>query len=374
MSRPDIARLALALLAGLALGWWLRGRDAAPPAVPVAAVAAPADGAPDATTRAIPDTVPATDSAELIDNLAATRELLARWFPVLGSGDAHDGPDYSAERVFYDQFRLVDEALASLRAQTPGHTDLYVVAFAGDGDENVFRNEVEYVEKLFSERFDARGRVVVLENNPATVETRPLATWTNLELVLDGLLEQDRFDPDEDILLLFMTSHGDEDHDLYVGMDNLPLDWIGAEDLSEILNTRPFRWRVNIISACYSGGFVDGLRNSTSMVITAARADRTSFGCGANSDITYFGKAFFVEGLNQTDTFRGAFEIARQLIADWEAADEQQASEPQIASTPLIEAKLAQWRSGIRLGPPQPFAPAGAPAPSNQSSAKSMKQ
>ena len=127
---------------------------------------------------------------------------------------------------------------------------------------------------------------------------------------------------------------------------------------------------MNIISACYSGGFVDALKNSTSMVITAARRDRTSFGCGAESDITYFGDAFLVQGLNQTDSFRGAFEIARQLIAEWEERDKQTPSEPQIASTPLIEAKLADWRRGIRLGPPQSFRVAGAA----QSSEKSTKE
>jgi hypothetical protein len=365
MTGTDAARLAFALLLGFASGFWLRDRqrDAEPSAPTPSAVV-------DSGTALPHDTK--ADTKALLADLAAMRELVTRWFPALASDSEPEAPDYSPERVFYDQFRLVDEALAALRPQTPGRTDLYVVAFAGDGDENVFRNEAEYVEKLFSERYDARDRVVVLENNPATVETRPLATWTNLELVLDGLLEHDRFDPEEDILLLFMTSHGDEDHSLYVGMGVMPFDWIAADDLSRIVNARPFRWRVSIISACYSGGFLEGLKNSTSMVITAARADRTSFGCGAESDLTYFGKAFFVDGLNQTDTFRGAFEIARQLIADWEEADKQTASEPQIASTPLIEAKLAQWRRGFTLGPPQPFAVPKAAAA--QPSAKSTKQ
>lgn len=376
MNRTEAARLLLALLLGLALGLFFRGRGepdptSAPPVIREKPRRPELPPSPAAPVTAVP--TPAAPTAEvttLLRDLRATRDLLARWFPALADEPARDAPDYSAERVLYDQHRLVGEALAGLRPQTSGRTDLYVVAFGGDGDENVFRNEVEYVEKLFSERFRAHGRVVVLENNPATVETRPLATWSNLELVLDGLLEDNRFDPDEDILLLFLTSHGDEDHYLYVGMDVLPLDWIGADDLSRMLNERPFRWRVSIVSACYSGGFIDGLKNSTSMVITASRADRTSFGCGSDSDITFFGKAFFVEGLNQTDSFRGAFQIARQQIDEWEADEKQTPSEPQIASTPLIEAKLAQWRRSITLGPPQPFQT----AKPVQSSEKSTKQ
>lgn len=379
MNRREAARLLLALLLGLGFGLFFGGRGEPNPAsAPLTAREEPRRPAlpppPAAPATAAPaSTAPATQSEALLRDLGATRDLLARWFPALAEEPAPDDPDYSAERVLYDQHRLVGEALAGLRAQTPGRTDLYVVAFGGDGDENVFRNEVEYVEKLFSERYGARGRVVVLENNPATVETRPLATWSNLELVLDGLLENNRFDPEEDILLLFLTSHGDEDHYLYVGMDVLPLDWIGADDLSRMLNERPFRWRVSIVSACYSGGFVDGLKNSTSMVITAARADRTSFGCGSESDITFFGKAFFVEGLNQTDSFRGAFQIARQRIDEWEEDEKQTPSEPQIASTPLIEAKLAEWRRSVTLGPPQPFETATAVKPV-QPSEKSTKQ
>ncbi|TDR43944.1 peptidase C13-like protein [Tahibacter aquaticus] len=345
-------RLALAMLAGLGAGLYL-ARTLAP--------------APLYLPMPVPHDAAAQNAAlgalyQTGETLAQARATLGDWFPILRdptAGAKDDAPDYSAERVLYDQRRLVDEALARLAPQTPGKTDLYVVAFAGDGDENVFRNETEYVEKLFSQRYGAKDRIVVLQNSPYTVQQRPLASWSNLELVLDGLLRDNRFDPDEDILLLFMTSHGDEDHYFYVGMGDLPLDWIRADDLSQTLNARPFRWRVNIVSACYSGGFLDGLKNSTSMVITAARGDRTSFGCGSDSDITYFGKAFLVEGLNQTDSFRGAFELARQLVEEWEDRDEQEHSEPQIASTPLIEAKLADWRRGIVLGPAQAFEPAG---------------
>jgi hypothetical protein len=359
------------MLAGLGVGFQLaRALAPAPSYVAMPVPASATDAATAARQRQAWNALRQAGT-----EVSEARQLLGRWFPPLqGAQEAgEEGPDYSAERVLYDQRRLVDAALAALAPQTPGKTDLYVVAFAGDGDEDVFRNETEYVEKLFSQRFGSAGRVVVLQNNPATVTQRPLATWSNLEWVLDGLLQHDRFDVDEDVLLLFMTSHGDEDHYFYVGMDDLPLDWIQADDLARTLNARPFRWRVVVVSACYSGGFLDGLKNSTSMVITAARSDRTSFGCGSDSDITYFGKAFLTEGLNQTDSFRGAFELARQLIAEWEDKAGEERSEPQIASTPMIEAKLAQWRGGLKLGPPQPFAPAGAVATA-QSSAKSTKQ
>jgi hypothetical protein len=98
------------------------------------------------------------------------------------------------------------------------------------------------------------------------------------------------------------------------------------------------------------------------MVITAARADRASFGCGTDSEITDFGRAFFVEGLNHADSIPAAFAVASSLIDAWETRDDEEHSFPQIVTTPQIEARLKAWRSGIRLGPPLPFKPAILPA------------
>lgn len=272
------------------------------------------------------------------------------------TGEAIVGFDaISPEQVLYAQPQRIDEALARLAPQRPGMVDLYVVAFAGDGTESVFRNEVEHVERLFSQRFGAAGRVLTLINHPATLQTAPLATLTNLTWAIDGVAAT--MDPDEDILLVFATSHGSEDHYLQVDLPPLPLDAIGPEELADALDAAPRpRWRVVIVSACYSGGFVDGLRDEGTLVITAARADRTSFGCGTDADITYFGRAFFDEALNRTASLPEAFALAREAIAQREHAEGiETPSEPQIATTPAIEAQLARWQQQLRLGPAVPF-------------------
>lgn len=272
--------------------------------------------------------------------------------------------DFDAEQAMYAQPALLDAALSKLAPQVPGKPDLYVVAFAGDAQEDVFRNEAEYVEDLFSKRFGANGHVVVLENNVQTVTTRPLANWTNLHRTLQAIAG--RMDPAEDILLLYLSTHGSDDHQLLVDLDPLPLNQIGPDDIADALKTTPaMRWKVIVVNACYSGGFVDALRDDSTMVMTSARADRTSFGCGADSDITYFGKAFLAEALNKTTSLREAFDLARASVDEWESADASHAegkavehSEPQIASSPSIEAKLATWRRALHAGPTVPFKPA----------------
>lgn len=263
------------------------------------------------------------------------------------------------EQVVYAQPNLLQHAFAALKPRTPGKVNLYAIVFAGDASQNVFRNEAEYFDKLFSRRFDAAGHVIVLENNPASLATRPLATWSNLESALDAVAT--KMDPQQDILLLYFTTHGSEDHTLLVDMDPLPLDQIGAEDLPGILVEHPFKYKVVVVNACYSGGFIPPLQSPDTMVISAARADRSSFGCGEQSELTWFGHAFLVNALNQTDNLQQAFALAKRQVAGWEKREGFEASDPQISEGAGIAAQLAKWRSGFTPEPAIPFALARPP-------------
>jgi hypothetical protein len=260
------------------------------------------------------------------------------------------------EQVLYAQPTLLDAAMARLGPRVAGKPNLYVLAFAGDGSEDVFHNEAEYAARLFTRRFGPTAHALVLENHPDTLATRPLATWSNLERALDGLAHA--MDPQQDILLLYLTTHGGEDHSLLVDMDPLPLDPIGAEDLAAILKSRPFKWKVVVVNACYSGGFVPPLQGDGTLVLAAARSDRSSFGCGNDSAATYFGRAWLIDSMNHTDDFIVAFQQARAEVARWEKQDRLLPSEPQIAIGKGIANQLARWRHGLKPGPAVPFKPA----------------
>ncbi|HET7843428.1 MAG TPA: C13 family peptidase [Xanthomonadales bacterium] len=262
-------------------------------------------------------------------------------------------PPFEPEVVMAEQYERVDAALAALAPQRPGRVDLYLVAFAGDGSEAVFGNEVRYARQLFEQRFDGAGRVLVLANDPKTTGTVPLATLANLRRTLAGIGA--RIDPREDIVAVFLTSHGSEDHELYVSLDPLPLAQVTPDALATAFADAKIDWRVAIVSACYSGGFVDALSGEHSLVLTAARSDRTSFGCGSDSDITYFGRAFLVHGLNRRDTLIDAFDYAKREIARREEDEGKTPSEPQLASSAAIEAQLDRWRKDIVLGTRVPF-------------------
>ncbi|HEV2607291.1 MAG TPA: C13 family peptidase [Xanthomonadaceae bacterium] len=274
-------------------------------------------------------------------------------------GNADTGADIesiaSYEDLMYAQPDLVDASLKRLRPQTPGKIDLYALGFAGDGEQNVFRNEVDYLPKLLAQRFGAAGRTLQLINSPQTFEKTPLATRTNLYDALSGIAST--MDVNEDILLLFLTSHGSQDHQLFVEMGELPLDQITPQDVRDALDAAHIRWRIVVISACYSGGFIPALRDSHTMIITAARSDRTSFGCGSDSQITWFGKAFLTEALNQTTDFRNAYLRARTTIAGWEKRDGETPSEPQYWAGTEIQQKLDAWRATLPSAAAVPFVP-----------------
>lgn len=277
---------------------------------------------------------------------------LAALAPCAAFAEAPAAEETLAER----DRRLIGEALEGMPPQQPGRPDLYVVGFAGDGTEDVFRNEVLYLEQLMNGRFQAEGRVIGLVNNPDSLDDaspRPLATLDNLALALEGVGRA--MDPDEDLLLLFVTSHGSEDHTLVAELPPVVEEAISPGDLAGAIEASGIRNRVVVVSACYSGGFLQALRSPDSLVITAARKDRTSFGCGAASQVTWFGQAWLVDALNRQDDFIAAFNDARKQVAAREAQDGFRPSLPQMHVGERIAPVLEAWRAGLTPGPAVPF-------------------
>lgn len=250
---------------------------------------------------------------------------------------------------------LLERDFAALSPQRPGKPDLYVLGFAGDGEENVFRNEVVFLKSLFERRFGAQGRVLTLINHPDSLGKSPraLATYDNL---YDSLARIGKtMDRDQDLLLLYLTMHGTEDHELAVQLQPVLEDWLTPEDLRTALDDAGIRNRIVVISACYSGGFVPALRGPDTLVVTAARADRASFGCGSASEATYFGRAWLVDGLNRTTNFIAAYDIASGLIAQRERREDFEPSLPQIDVGARIGKRLQAWETELTPGKPVPY-------------------
>ena len=258
-----------------------------------------------------------------------------------------NGTSRSRTRRYFTLSRRCSRAsLAALRPQRPGVPDIYFVGFGAYAREDVFMKEVEVIGELFRERFDAEGRTIALINNPKTAAVLPIATATNLARVLrhvGGLMDRE-----EDVLVLYLTSHGSEKHRLSVVNWPLKLLEIDPRMLRRMLDDAGIKWRVLAVSACYAGGFVEALKSETTLVMTAAAANRQSFGCGAESEFTYFGKALFDEELRRTHSFTEAFESARRAIAERERAGKHEPSNPQIFVGAAMAGKLREVESRLR--------------------------
>ncbi|WP_437882709.1 C13 family peptidase [Pseudomonas sp. LRF_L74] len=223
------------------------------------------------------------------------------------------------------QGHLLDQAIAALPASTPA-VELYSLTLAGDGNQSVFLREADYVAKLLQERFGAYGNIT-LANHREHIADRPMATRETLARAVRALAERSG---KEDLLFIYLTSHGSHDHQLSLDQPRMNLDSLAANDLATLLEPIRDRYKVVVISACYSGGFIPALKDDKTLVMTAARPDRVSFGCSEENDFTYFGRALFADALNQTDDLQRAFELARQHVAEWEKEDDFEPSEPQI--------------------------------------------
>ncbi|OLU32522.1 peptidase C13 [Pseudomonas sp. PA15(2017)] len=230
---------------------------------------------------------------------------------------------------------LLDQAIAALPTSTP-RGELYALTLAGDGKQSVFLREADYVADLLAERFAAHGRIT-LANHRDHLADRPLATRENLRRAVKALAE--RTGP-EDLVFIYLTSHGSRTHELNLDQPRLQLADLPADELASLLEPLAERDKVVVISACYSGGFIPVLKDDKTLLMTAARADRVSFGCSEEADFTYFGRALFAEALQQTDDLQEAFELARAAVAEREQADGFEASEPQIWAPAAV---LQRW-------------------------------
>ncbi|GLK91818.1 C13 family peptidase [Pseudomonas turukhanskensis] len=236
-----------------------------------------------------------------------------------------------------EQGKLLDQALAAVPASTPA-VELYTLTLAGDGEQSVFLREADYVTTLLRERFGAHGQITLVNHRDHMLD-RPLATRENLRRAAKVLAE--RAGP-EDMVFVYLTSHGSRDHQLSLVQPGLELANMPASELAELLLPLKSHYKVVVVSACFSGGFIPQLKDDKTLVMTAARSDRTSFGCSDEADFTYFGRALFAEALSTTDDLERAFEQAKASVAKREQEDDFEPSEPQIWAPKGV---LTQWRT-----------------------------
>jgi Peptidase C13 family len=279
----------------------------------------------------------------LTDSLNAIPDV---WSPRDQGADSAADSAAQGEAILFEQTGHIDRALAGITRDASPQPRAFFLGFAGVGEEKEFAEEIGLAARVLGDRFHIAGRGLSLINDQRDLQRRPLATVSGLKYALRGLAARMRLD--RDVLFLSISSHGSDDPGIAVSNSQLPLkDLMTDEDLVAALDDSGIKWRVIIISACYAGGFVEPLSDPQTIVITAAAADRTSFGCSNDRDLTYFGEAFYRDALPAAGSLRDAFEKAKAAIAARERLEHITPSNPQASFGAALESKLDSMSTDV---------------------------
>jgi len=242
-------------------------------------------------------------------------------------------------RIEKAQPALLQTEVARLAPQRKGVTDIYALGIAGWADQDVFVKELDGGLETIASVLPIKDRTMRLINHRETAGAVPLANLANFAAAVHAI--GGVMDKDEDVLVLLMTSHGEQTgFALQVPGSTIELT---PQQITSALDGEGIKNRVVIVSACYSGIFLPPLANDNTIVMTAADAKSTSFGCAPERDWTYFGDAFFKQSLHPGTDFAAAFDRARILIHGWELMDHLQPSNPQAHFGSALVRKLAPF-------------------------------
>lgn len=249
------------------------------------------------------------------------------WMVPPAAGEDYDLSHRKSESLLFDQRSKIDAVVQRFDASPDTKPRVFFVGFAGVASQRVFAEEIKYGAKIVSSRFNVKDRQLLLLNDRRDLTTFPIGTVTSLSYGLK-LIGQ-KMDPDRDILFLALSSHGSADPEISVSNGTLGLQQLTGENLSVALQASGIKRRIIVISACHAGAFIPALRNPDTIIITAAAADKTSFGCSDDRDLTYFGEAFYRDALPKAQSLQDAFDQAKKAIVIREAQEHQKVSDPQ---------------------------------------------
>jgi hypothetical protein len=245
------------------------------------------------------------------------------------------------EARLYTESSRLQSVLSSLAPQRPGVRDVYLLVVGGDGTEGVFAREVDWVAERLGSVFDLKRRHVKLVNGGS--DDLPLATRTSVREALEAL--DALMDPNEDLLMVHLVSHGSREGALLLDDHNLTLNDLSVADGKQWLNALKARHQWLVVSACYSGQWVDALASPRRVIFASAASDRTSFGCGDDSDRTWFSKALYGEdmaaGIDDPAAWFAATSVKVTGMEEEQGIDGEEHSMPQQA---VGEAFVRWWQ------------------------------
>jgi len=246
---------------------------------------------------------------------------------------APDGTD----GIELSQPLLLEAEVRKLLPERRGSTDVYAIGIAGWSDQDVFVKELDGGLAALNNAIGLDRGTIRLVNHFDMTEKSPIANQTNFASAVHSIAKL--MDKDDDILLIFITSHGSP-RGAALRLSGVFNSRLAPDHVATVLDREGIKNRLIIVSACFSGVFVDRLASPDSIVLTAADANSPSFGCSNERDWTYFGDAMFNQNLAAGVSLQDAFNTAKMKISQWEARDSVSPSNPQGFFGSRLAAKL----------------------------------
>lgn len=211
--------------------------------------------------------------------------------------------------------KLMGDALNALQPQRPGVQDVYLLSASLWGDP-VFEREATQAEEILRNHLGAQGRSIILSAGGQGQRNYPAASPDNLAAAIGQIGAI--MDPNEDLFVVFITTHGRPDGTAAIQEHQRMYGGLRPVHLAALLNQANIRNRVAIVSACFAGAFIAPLATDSSVIMTAAAPDRSSFGCQPQNNWTFFGDAYFNQSVRDGGDMIEAFDAAKRLISRWE--------------------------------------------------------
>ena len=199
----------------------------------------------------------------------------------------------------------------------------FIVSFGLWGDQSVFASEARGAAQVARVKFGRVARVVVSANT----KSGGSATASSLSSTLRAFGGE--MDRERDLLVVILTSHGSPDG-LAVKAGGFR-ETLSPSSLGSMLAASGARQKIVIVSSCFSGVFADALADAQTLVVTAADSSHPSFGCRDGATWTYFGEAFFNQGLRRASNMDQAFASGRALVGVRENQQGFASSNPQMS-------------------------------------------
>jgi len=214
------------------------------------------------------------------------------------------------------------------------------VLVAGDGDLRVFDNGVAGMVAWLRDMAGVEPDGITQLSASRGVMARQRAGSASLHNILRAI--EGLKPASGQACFVFVTSHGIESEGVALSYDDSVLRPAALDRALAIgCGTAP---TVAIVSARYSGSFArPPMARANRIVLTAARADRPSFGCGADETYTFFDECL-LDSLGSGPLWRDVFVATRSCVEQREAREDEDPSMPQgwfgasVADLPLPSA------------------------------------